>query len=257
LKGENSRGNEYTVMRKDGSTFPIVLYSSPIIGDSKPEGLRGIAVDITERKRLIEERLDHLERLRRSLEETIGALVSTLEARDPYTAGHQKRVAELAIAIAEEMGLSDEQIDGIRMAGLVHDIGKIYVPSDLLNKSSRLNGPEYELFKSHCQVGYDILKTIDFPWPVAPMVLQHHERQDGTGYPQGLYGRDIMLEARILAVADVVEAMSGQRPYRPANSIGDALEEILHHKDSLYDPEVVDACLKVFYEKGFTFQELE
>jgi len=257
LNGESSRGNEYTAMRKDGSTFPIILYSSPIIGDGKPEGLRGIAIDITERKRLIEERLDHLERLRRSLEETIGALVSTLEARDPYTAGHQKRVAELAVVIAEEMGLSGEQMNGIRMAGLVHDIGKIYIPSDLLNKSNRLNGTEYELFKSHCQVGYDILKTIDFPWPVAPIVLQHHERQDGTGYPQGLYGRDIMLEARILAVADVVEAMSGHRPYRPAHSVGDALEEILHHKNSLYDPEVVDACLRVFYEKGFTFKEME
>jgi len=257
LNGENSRGNEYTALRKDGGTFPVIVYSSPIIGEGTPEGLRGILIDITERKRLIEERLNNLERLRRSLEETISALVSTLEARDPYTAGHQKRVAELAIAIATEMGLPNDQIDGIRMAGLVHDIGKIYIPSDFLNKTNHLNGPEYELFKSHCQVGYDILKTIDFPWPVAAMVLQHHERMDGSGYPQGLYGRDIILEARILAVADVIEAMSGHRPYRPAYSVGDALEEILHHKDSLYDPEVVDACLRVFYNKGFTFPEVE
>ncbi len=257
LNGERSIGNEYTIMRKDGSTVPVILYFSPIIHEGEPMGLRGIIIDISERKRLIEERLNNLERLRRSLEETIGALVSTLEARDPYTAGHQKRVANLAVAIATEMGLSDEQIDGIRMAGLVHDIGKIYIPSDLLNKRHRLSEAEYELFKSHCQVGYDILKTIDFPWPVAPMVLQHHERQDGSGYPDGLDGRDIMIEARILAVADVIEAMSDHRPYRPAYNVGDALEEVLHHKDSLYDPEVVDACLRVFYNKGFTFKEVE
>jgi PAS domain S-box-containing protein/putative nucleotidyltransferase with HDIG domain len=257
LNGGKSIGNEYTVMRKDGSTFPVILYASPIIHEDGPAGLRGIVIDITERKQFVEERLNNLERLRRSLEKTIAALVSTLEAKDPYTAGHQKRVADLAVAIAEEMGLSDEQIDGIRMAGLVHDIGKIYIPSDLLNRAKRLSETEYELFKSHCQVGYEILKSIDFPWPIAPMVLQHHERLDGSGYPQGLDGSDIMLEARILAVADVIEAMSAHRPYRPAYSVGDALEEVLHHKDDLYDPDVVDACLRVFYDKGFSFEKVE
>jgi putative nucleotidyltransferase with HDIG domain len=211
--------------------------------------------DITERKRTEEELKESFERLRRSLESTVSALASALEMRDPFTAGHQQRVMDLACAIAEEMGLTEEQTDGIRMAGLIHDIGKINIPAEILNKPGQLTEIEYSLFKNHPQIGHDLLKTVEFPWPVAQIVLQHHERMDGSGYPQGLSGEEIMLEARILAVADIVEAIASHRPYRSARGAGDALEEILHNKGTLYDSEVVDACLRVFYEKGFMFEK--
>jgi PAS domain S-box-containing protein/putative nucleotidyltransferase with HDIG domain len=210
---------------------------------------------ITERKQADEHLKESFERLRKSLESTVSALASALEMRDPYTAGHQQRVTDLACAIAEEMGFAEEQIDGIRMAGLIHDIGKINVPAEILNKPGQLTEIEYGLFKNHPQIGHDVLKTVEFPWPVAQIVLQHHERMDGSGYPQGLSGEEIMLEARILAVADIVEAIASHRPYRPARGAGDALEEILHNKGTLYDSEVVDACLRVFYEKGFQFEK--
>jgi PAS domain S-box-containing protein/putative nucleotidyltransferase with HDIG domain len=224
--------------------------------DDKTKGIRatGTVQDITDLKRTEEELKESFEHLRRSLESTVSALASALEMRDPYTAGHQQRVTDLACAIAEEMGLSEEQINGIRMAGLIHDIGKINIPAEILNKPGELTEIEYNLFKNHPQVGHDILKSVEFPWPVAQIVLQHHERMDGSGYPQGLSGDEIMLEARILAVADIVEAIASHRPYRPARGAGDALEEILHNKGTLYDLEVVDACLRVFYEKGFTFE---
>jgi PAS domain S-box-containing protein/putative nucleotidyltransferase with HDIG domain len=212
--------------------------------------------DISERKQAVEHLKESFERLRRSLESTVSALASAFEVRDPYTAGHQQRVTDLACAIAEEMGLSEEQIDGIRMAGLIHDIGKINIPAEILNKPGQLTEIEYSLFKNHPQVGHDVLQTVEFPWPVAKIVLQHHERMDGSGYPQGLSGDEIMLEARILAVADIVEAIASHRPYRPARGAGDALEEILHNKGTMYDPEVVDACLRVFYEKGFKFEHV-
>jgi len=178
-----------------------------------------------------------------------------VESRDPYTAGHQRRVADLAHAIGSEMGLSEERLVGIRMGGIIHDLGKISVPAEILSKPSRLNEHEFGMIKLHPQVGYDILKKIDFPWPIAQMVYQHHERMDGSGYPQGLSGKKILLEARILAVADVVEAMASHRPYRPALGIDKALEEILKNKNVFYDPEVVDACLKLFKEKGFEFND--
>jgi PAS domain S-box-containing protein/putative nucleotidyltransferase with HDIG domain len=211
--------------------------------------------EITERKRAEEDRQKSFEKLRRSLESTVSALASALEMRDPYTAGHQKRATELACAIAEEMGLPEEQIAGIRMAGLIHDIGKINIPAEILSKPGSLKEIEYSLFKNHPQIGHDIVKGIEFPWPVAQILLQHHERMDGSGYPQGLAGKEIILEARILAVADIVEAIASHRPYRPGRGAGDALEEIIHDKGLLYDPEVVDACLRVFYEKGFTFEQ--
>ena len=211
----------------------------------------------TERKRAEEAHRESFERLRRSLESTVSALASALEMRDPYTAGHQKRVTELACAIAEEMGLPEEQIAGIRMAGLIHDIGKINIPAEILNKPGQLTKIEYSLFKNHPQMGHDVVKGIEFPWPVAQIVLQHHERMDGSGYPQGLVGEEIMLEARILAVADIVEAIASHRPYRPGRGAGDALEEIIHDKGLLYDPEVVNACLRVFYERGFRFEQPE
>ena len=193
------------------------------------------------------------EKLKRTLDDTVNALASIAEKRDPYTAGHQRRVTKLAVAIAEEMGLSDEQIEGIHVSGILHDVGKMYVPAEILSKPGQLTENEFSVIKTHPQVSYDILKTIEFPWPVAQIVLQHHERLDGSGYPSRLSGKDIIPEARILAVADVVEAMSSHRPYRPALGIDKALEEISQKRGMLYDPAVVGDCLRLFVEKGFKF----
>ena len=192
--------------------------------------------------------------LRRAMEGTLEAMASIVEIRDPFTAGHQQRVAKLASAIAEEKGLPKEQIEGIRVAGLVHDIGKIYVPVSILSKPGKLDEHEFEMLKAHPEVGYKILKKIKFPWPIAQIVLEHHERIDGSGYPQGLSDESILLEARILGVADVVEAMASHRPYRPALGIDKALEEISRNKGILYDPDVVNACIKLFSERGFKFE---
>ena len=181
---------------------------------------------------------------------TVQALAQATETRDPYTSGHQNRVARLALAIAEQLGLEEKKIDGIRMSGLVHDIGKIQVPAEILGKPGKLTETEFNLIKVHPQVGYDILKTIEFPFPVARTVLQHHERMDGSGYPFGLKGEQILLEARILAVSDVVEAMASYRPYRPALGIEKALEEILGNKGTLYDADVVKACIRVFQTRS-------
>lgn len=193
-------------------------------------------------------------RLSRTIEGIIQAMALTVETRDPYTAGHQKRVADLAQAVARKMGLSEEQVRGVRMAGVIHDLGKLSIPAEILSKPGQLSQMEFNIIKTHCQVGYDILKNIDFPWPVAEIVLQHHERLNGSGYPQGLSGEKILLEARIMGVADVVEAMASHRPYRPALGIDKALEEISKNKGRLYDPRVVEACLRLFMERRFEFQ---
>ena len=228
-----------------------------LVGDKEEQSLfREVASDLALALREIEleeERKRAKQKLQKTLEKTIHALASAIEMRDPYTAGHQKRVTKLACAIAKEMDLSKEQIEGIRMAGLIHDIGKISIPFEILTKPGKLNDLECSLIKTHPQAGYNILKGIEFPWPVAQIVLQHHEMMDGSGYPQGLCGKDILLEAGILAVADVVEAMSSHRPYRPAYGIDKALEEISKNKGILYDPEVVNACLRLFNQKGFKF----
>jgi HD-GYP domain-containing protein (c-di-GMP phosphodiesterase class II) len=208
----------------------------------------------TERKR-VEQELQHtLHNLPKAMGATIQAMALAVETKDPYTAGHQRRATNLACAIAKEMGLSKGQIDGIRMAGAIHDLGKISVPSEILSKPGRLTEIEFNLVKTHPQVGCDILKRIEFPWSIVQIVLQHHERMDGSGYPKGLVGEEILLEARILAVADVVGAMSSHRPYRPALGIDKALEEISRNRGVVYDPKAVDACLKVFTEKGFKFE---
>jgi putative nucleotidyltransferase with HDIG domain len=195
-----------------------------------------------------------VERLEKSLEKTIVAIATVAELRDPFTAGHQRRVAKLACAVAEEMSLPKAQNERLRLAAIVHDIGKINIPTQILIKPTRLSEPEFNIIEAHPQIGHDILHGIEFSRPIAKIVLQHHELMDGTGYPQGLSGDAIMLEARILTVADVVEAMSSHRPYRPTQGIGMALEEILHNKGELYDPDVVDACLRIFYEKEFAFE---
>lgn len=192
--------------------------------------------------------------LRRSLEDTIGVIAATVESRDPYTAGHQRRVARIAAAIGREMGLAPEVIEGLHFGALIHDVGKIQVPAELLVKPSHLTALELALIKTHARAGYDIVKNIRFPWPIADMVHQHHERLDGSGYPQGLQGEAISLEARILAIADVVEAIASHRPYRPGLGIDAALREIEDKRGRWYEPRAVDACLRLFREKGFSFE---
>ena len=195
-----------------------------------------------------------LSELRQAMTGMVQALSLTVEARDPYTAGHQRRVADLAWAVASEMGLPKDTIEGIRLAAMVHDLGKICLPAEILNKPGKLMPAEMNLIRVHSQVAYDILKTIEFPWPLAEIVHQHHERLDGSGYPQGLSGNGIRLEARIIGVADVVEAMASHRPYRPAVGLDAALAELRLNRGKLYDSDVVDACLWLFEEKGFLFK---
>jgi putative nucleotidyltransferase with HDIG domain len=195
-----------------------------------------------------------LEKLRKTLGAIIEALENTVEVRDPYTAGHQRRVADLGRSIASQMGLSDDTVDGIRIGGILHDIGKIYVPTDILMMPRKLTSLEFDMIKLHPQVGFDVLKSIDFPWPVPKIILQHHERIDGSGYPQGLRGKDILIEAKILAVADVVEAMASHRPYRPALGVDKALEEISSKQGILYAPDVVQACNSLFRTFHYKFK---
>ena len=201
-----------------------------------------------ERDRIAHAHEHHAAILRKSLEDSIQAIAATVEMRDPYTSGHQKRVAELAVAIAREMGVPEDRIEGLRLASVVHDLGKISVPAEILAKPGKLSSNEFMLVKGHAQAGYEILKDIDFPWPIATIVWQHHERMDGSGYPRGLKGDDILLESRILAVADVVEAMGSHRPYRPTLGIEIALQEIERARGIQYDSAVADACLKLFGE---------
>ncbi len=193
--------------------------------------------------------------LHRALEGTIGVVARIVEMRDPYTAGHQQRVAELAGAIAVELGLPAKQIDGVRLAGQVHDLGKLSVPAEILNKAGGFNDTEWALVREHPRVGGEILHPVEFPWPIAEIVWQHHERFDGSGYPRGLRGEAILLEARIIAVADVVEAMSSRRPYRPALGLERALVEIAGHGGIRYDPEVAAACLRVCENAKWTHQQ--
>ena len=191
--------------------------------------------------------------LRSSMNSTVEAIASMVELRDPYTAGHERRVSQLACAIGQEMGLPERQIEGVRVIGYLHDIGKIAVPAEILSKPTRLSDIEFAMIKAHPQSGYDILKNLEFPWPVAQAVLQHHERLDGSGYPQGLPAEEIIVEARIVMVADVVEAMASHRPYRSAIGSEAALAEIKANRGRLYDEKVVDICVSLFTEKGFRF----
>lgn len=188
--------------------------------------------------------------LRRTLLGTVEALASALEVRDPYTAGHQRRVAHVAVHIADLLGFDEERREGLRLAGLLHDIGKLHIPAEILAKPTRLTAAEFALIKDHSLAGWDILKRVEFPWPLAKMVLQHHERMDGSGYPEGVAGDEILPEARILAVADVVEAMASHRPYRPAVGLAAGLDVITKGRGVHFDPEVVTAALAVLHDKG-------
>ncbi len=245
---------EVEVESKDGNIIPFELNTSPIYEDDKLKAIHIIARNISRRKQVERELKESHKQLEQALEGTVNALASTLEQRDAYTAGHQKKVTQLALAIAQKMSLPEERIEGLRVAGTVHDIGKINVPVEILSKPTELGDTEMDLVKAHAQIGYEILKDVDFPWPVADIVHQHHERLDGSGYPQGLGGDEIRLEAKILGVADVVEAMNSHRPYRAAKGLDRALEEIKGNKGKLYDSQVVEACMKVF-EEGFEFEE--
>ena len=242
---------EFRLVDKQGNIKNIYLNIAMFPGTKKSVVA---LIDITERKRTEEALQESFEKLRRTLHGTVQAMAMTVEIRDPYTAGHQRRVANLARTIAQEMGLSPDQIDALLMAGVIHDIGKISIPAEILSKPTKLNDIELQLIHVHSQVGYDILNEIEFLWPVAKIVLQHHERMDGSGYPNGIKGDEIMIESRILAVTDVVEAIASHRPYRPAQGINVALEEISMNRGILYDADVVDACLRLFNEKGFRFE---
>ena len=197
---------------------------------------------------------DTMKQLQRALYETIDAITLMSEIKDPYTSGHQKKVALIASAIATELGLPKDKIDGIYVAGLLHDVGKISIPNDILSKPGKLNEGEFIIIKNHPVVSYNILEHIEFPWPVADMVNQHHERIDGSGYPNGVYGEEMSVEARILSVSDVVEAMTAHRPYRPALGVKKALSEIERNRGILYDREIVEACIKLFREKKIKFK---
>jgi PAS domain S-box-containing protein len=239
----------------DGKKKVILNYTAPVLDDQGAiQGAIVVNLDITSRREA-EEQLQHtLDSLRKAFGTTVQVMVSAVESRDPYTAGHQNRSADLARAIATEMGLSQERIDGIRIAGTIHDIGKLSVPAEILSKPTKLTNIEFSLIKEHARKGYEMLKDVESPWPLAEIAYQHHERMDGSGYPRNLKGDYILMEARIMAVADVVESMASHRPYRPALGLNAALEEIENNKGTLYDADAVDACLKLFREKGFQLE---
>lgn len=236
---------EVVIMENSG--IPIFDFTG------KLSGYEGISRNITEQIQTEEALRESQHKTQKSLMSMVNVLASTVERRDPYTAGHQQRVARLAMAIAKEMDLPFKRLDIIYKAGTLHDIGKICIPAEILSKPSKLTDDEFSLIKVHPQTGFEILKETEFPPDVALIALQHHERMNGTGYPQGLSGNEILLEARIIAVADVVESMASHRPYRPSLGIDKALEEISSNAGPLYDKQVVDTCLKVFKEKKFEF----
>ncbi len=246
---------DYEIIRKD-QTRMAAQQSFTLIKDDegKTVGFRGIVRDITHLKALEQEREETLEKLRQALESTVHAMAVAVESRDPYTAGHQRRVADLAYAMAVEMGLDPDQINGLRMASLIHDLGKISIPTEILTKPTKLTAIEFEIVKTHAQAGYEILKDIAFPWPIARIVLEHHEKMNGSGYPQHLKGKDLLTESKILTVADVVEAMASHRPYRPSLKLQEALDEITRNRGILYDADAVAACLTLFEEKLFSFE---
>ncbi|HZX10615.1 MAG TPA: HD domain-containing phosphohydrolase [Acidobacteriota bacterium] len=255
LNGERTRIHHEVVLHsKSGDK----IFADQDINPTLDEGGRvtGVVVtfsDITQRKKAERQIKESWKNQKKAMEGAVEAMAYTIETRDPYTAGHQRRVTKLAVKIAEEMGLEEDKVEGIRMAGLLHDIGKIYIPAEILSKPGKISEVEYNIIKTHPKVGADILKSIDFPWPVSEIVSQHHERIDGSGYPNGLSGDEILLEARVLAVADVIEAMASHRPYREALSLEKALDEIKENKGKLYDEKASEAALKVCSAEDFSF----
>jgi PAS domain S-box-containing protein len=227
-----------------GQVRVLEIVASNCLGLLSVNGIVINGRDVTERN-------DYVAELEASFDAIAGAVANVVELRDPYTAGHQRQVADIATAIARELDLPDDEVKGIEVASTLHDIGKIAVPSEILTRPGRLSQPEFEIIKTHPEAGNQIVAQVPFPWPVAQMILQHHERIDGSGYPKGLKNDDILIGSRILAVADVISAMSAHRPYRPAKGVAAALAEIEGNRGILYDPGVVDACLRLFRDRSF------
>ena len=252
---EDSQQLTYLCRRRDGSTVDIGAHINHATHAGKPAVI-GVVQDIRDKKRAEAKIQDYIRQLERGMLSTIKAVSVMSELRDPYTYGHEQRVGDLSGAIAAEMGLDAHVVKGLQIAGYVHDIGKIVVPAEILAKPTKLTKAEFELIKSHPEQGYEVLKEIDFPWPVAQVAMQHHERLDGSGYPQGLKGDQIIPEARILAVADVVEAMAAHRPYRPSLGIDAALEEVVKNRGVKYDAAAVDACVRLFHERGYVLETM-
>lgn len=238
----------YLYEDKEVGLLDVLKYLIPIV-------LLFLAIGGYSFYRRLLERKEQQHAFERSMEATVHALASTVEIRDPYTAGHQRRVADIAVNIGTLLGLTAHQLQGLKFAATIHDIGKLSIPAEILSKPTKLSEIEYKLIKEHAEAGFEIVKDIEFPWPVAEMIRQHHERVDGSGYPRGLKSKDILLEAKILAVADVVEAMSSHRPYRSSKGVEGALDEISTGRGSLYDIKVVDACLKLFREREYAVPE--
>jgi PAS domain S-box-containing protein/putative nucleotidyltransferase with HDIG domain len=245
----SGRRVEVTAMRADGSRFPAELEVISV----KPDRSRVFVAyirDITERKAALRAQQRYAVNIKKTLVQTILAISRMVEIRDPYTAGHQRRVAHLAAAIAQSLQFSEEKVEGVFLGGLIHDIGKIAVPSEILARPGNLREEDAFYLQIHCRKGYEILSPVECPWPVAEIALQHHEHIDGSGYPQGLKGTDILLESRIVCVADVVESLTAHRPYRPAYPMDRALGEISRRAGKWYDIDIVKACIKLF-ESGY------
>jgi HD-GYP domain-containing protein (c-di-GMP phosphodiesterase class II) len=237
-----------------GASFDLRM--SPVL-DGNRQAMAHVLVarDVTDQLRVEEDLRTSSARLEQAFDATVQALAAAGESRDPYTQGHQRRVRDLARAIAVELGVEGDRLRGLCFAAEVHDVGKIRVPIEILSKPGRLTDPEWQLVKQHAEAGYEILKGIAFPWPVADIVRQHHEKMDGSGYPLGLHGDDVLLEARVLCVADVVEAMASNRPYRPALGVEAALDEVARHRGALFDEDAVDACLRIFADGSFSLED--
>ena len=256
------RRKELSLLATNGMQVPIYLSVNKVSLSDAKDIFCLVTTDLTEEKQIEElatakkmalAALKSSMELEKSLEESIKSIAYTVESRDEYTAGHMKRVGQLASAIARELDLPEDTIHGIELASTIHDVGKIAIPVEILTKPGKLSKVEFMLVQGHVEAGYDIIKNIQFPWPIARMILEHHERMDGSGYPQGLKGDEILLGSRIIAVSDIIEAMSTHRPYRFVVGIEAALAEIKQNRSTLYDAQVVDACLKLFAEKRFSF----
>jgi len=257
LERQRTFSEEYPCRYSDGRDILCFVSTSRIGMNLHEKRIVATFEDITDRKNAEAELQKNVVKLRKAMSDIIRAMGTIVEARDPYTAGHQHRVARLATSIAEKMELSENKTEAIYMAAAIHDIGKIYIPAEILSKPGKISEIERSIIRTHSQVGYDILKTIEFPWPIADIVLQHHERMNGSGYPRALKNGQIRIEARIIALADVVESMGSHRPYRPKLGINKALEEIRVHNGVLYDSDVVDACLRLYHEKEYLFEEMQ
>ena len=248
--------HDFEFLRKDGTRLYASLAASPIFDDiGDYAGALAAVQDITERREASNRLEQSVQKLERSLDGTIQAMTRMVDSRDSYTVKHQRRVAQLGCAIAREMRFTAEQLQVVRIAGLLHDIGMISVPMEILSRDGKVTSVEFELIKAHCQAGYDILKTVEFPWPIATIVVQHHERLNGSGYPSGIRGDKILMEARVLGIADVVEAMNSSRSYRPKPGMDKALEQISRNSGILYDASVVEACMRLITHEGFQFED--